>query len=814
MSYLDQVNLSSYTFDLGIERRDQLWQVSGQLLYVFSVDGEIYVKVNDQNSALIDLRIARIIRIPFERLYLTNPAQTGKNCVIVISNILTIPEPVTLSNNVTLANPTDNIYITTDELYRLTLTNSTKDAIAKAHTQNTDTALAPLTANINANSYKITNLGVPTSIGDSIRVTSIITEANLEDAINKKHTQNTDTALAPLTADINANSHKITSLSAPVSAGDSVRATTIITESNLEDAVNKRHTQNTDTALAPLTQDLNLNNHKILNTIGTFSIKGTQTEGSFGSELVGNGSFSTVPDTSWTWGTTWKQDTTNYYATHTASTGGVAQVLIDDGGSGYVVNDVLTIASGNNDCTLTVTSVSSGKVTGLSITTAGSGYSEGGGLSITGGTGTGCKVTIARIEDDSQTLSQSIAISSGNIYQVSWSVKNRTTGWVKVTIGGYTSTYFNTSSSFVFTASNTNALTFIATKNFNGSIDDVSVKQISPAAVIQSLLNASGSIGVELRSGGNNLGNTAIGANSLLSNTTGAYNTAIGANSLLSNTTGAYNTAIGAKSLFNNTTVAYNTAIGYASLFNNTTGAYNTAIGYASLFNNTTGTYNTAIGYESLFNNTTGAYNTAIGFNSLLSNTTGAYNTAIGANSLLSNTTGAYNTAIGAKSLFNNTTVAYNTAIGYASLFNNTTGAYNTAIGYASLFNNTTGNYNIAIGYQAGYNLTSGSQNLIIGYNINFPNATGSYQLVIGNAIFGTNIDGTGTTISSGNIGLFTNSPTAKLDINANTIRLRTARTVTNSTDIGNQGDICWDSNYLYICVATNTWKRVALSSW
>jgi len=192
MSYLDQVNLSSYTFDLGIERRDQLWQVSGQLLYVFSVDGEIYVKVNDQNSALIDLRIARIIRIPFERLYLTNPAQTGKNCVIVISNILTIPEPVTLSNNVTLANPTDNIYITTDELYRLTLTNSTKDAIAKAHTQNTDTALAPLTANINANSYKITNLGVPTSIGDSIRVTSIITEANLEDAINKKHTQNTD----------------------------------------------------------------------------------------------------------------------------------------------------------------------------------------------------------------------------------------------------------------------------------------------------------------------------------------------------------------------------------------------------------------------------------------------------------------------------------------------------------------------------------------------------------------------------------------------------------------------------------------------
>ena len=798
MSYLDQVNLSSYTFDLGIERKDQLWQVSGQLLYVFSVDGEIYVKVNDQNSALIDLRIARIIRIPFERLYLTNPAQTGKNCVIVISNILTIPEPVTLSNNVTLANPTDNIYITTDELYRLTLTNSTKDAIAKAHTQNTDTALAPLTANINANSYKITNLGVPTSIGDSIRVTSIITEANLEDAINKKHTQNTDTALAPLTADINANSHKITSLSAPVSAGDSVRATTIITESNLEDAVNKRHTQNTDTALAPLTQDLDLNSHKILNTIGTFSIKGTQTEGSFGSELVGNGSFSTVPDTSWTWGTTWKQDTTNYYATHTASTGGVAQVLIDDGGSGYVVNDVLTIASGNNDCTLTVTSVSSGKVTGLSITTAGSGYSEGGGLSITGGTGTGCKVTIARIEDDSQTLSQSIAISSGNIYQVSWSVKNRTTGWVKVTIGGYTSTYFNTSSSFVFTASNTNALTFVATKNFNGSIDDVSVKQITPATVTQSLLNASGSIGVELRSGGNILNNTAIGVSSLYSNTTGSYNTAIGVNSFYSNTTGNFNTAIGYDSLYSNSTGSYNTAIGANSLLSNTTGRYNTAIGYNALYSNTTGNFNIAIGYYPLYFNTSG----------------NGGNVAIGYYPLYATTTGFYNVAIGYSPLQNNTTGYGNTAIGYISLYSNTTGNLNTAIGAKSLYSNTTGNYNTAIGYQAGYNLTSGNQNLIIGYNINFPNSTGSYQLNIGNAIFGTNIDGTGTTISSGNIGLFTNSPTAKLDINANTIRLRTARTITKSTDTGNQGDICWDSNYLYICVATNTWKRVALSSW
>lgn len=30
----------------------------------------------------------------------------------------------------------------------------------------------------------------------------------------------------------------------------------------------------------------------------------------------------------------------------------------------------------------------------------------------------------------------------------------------------------------------------------------------------------------------------------------------------------------------------------------------------------------------------------------------------------------------------------------------------------------------------------------------------------------------------------------------------------------GTQGDIAWDSSYIYVCTATNTWKRAALSTW
>ena len=33
-------------------------------------------------------------------------------------------------------------------------------------------------------------------------------------------------------------------------------------------------------------------------------------------------------------------------------------------------------------------------------------------------------------------------------------------------------------------------------------------------------------------------------------------------------------------------------------------------------------------------------------------------------------------------------------------------------------------------------------------------------------------------------------------------------------THSGSVGDIRYDSGYVYICVATNTWKRAALATW
>jgi hypothetical protein len=210
-----------------------------------------------------------------------------------------------------------------------------------------------------------------------------------------------------------------------------------------------------------------------------------------------------------------------------------------------------------------------------------------------------------------------------------------------------------------------------------------------------------------------------------------AFNTAIGNESLYSNSNGAYNTAMGFRSLYSNSSGGSNTAIGFIALNTNSSGSRNTATGFSSLSSNTTANDNTANGYYSLYRNTTGQNNTASGGNSLKNNTTGSYNTANGYNSLSVNTTGESNTSIGSFSLERNSTGSNNIAIGYYSLNNNTTAGSNTAIGNQSLFTNSTGEQNTANGYKS-LRLNIGSYNTANGTYSLEGNETGSYNTAIG----------------------------------------------------------------------------------
>ena len=262
-----------------------------------------------------------------------------------------------------------------------------------------------------------------------------------------------------------------------------------------------------------------------------------------------------------------------------------------------------------------------------------------------------------------------------------------------------------------------------------------------------------------------NTGNatTIVGYNAGV-NLTGNSNTIIGAVAGGGTGTAANNTFVGHQSGAATTSGNSNTFIGKQAGMDNTTGYQNAALGAEALADNTTGFSNTGVGYRSLFTNLTGNNNTGLGMGALFSNTTGNSNTASGNLALFSNSSGFYNVAIGYQAVYNNTTAAYNTGIGYQALESNLTGSGNTSLGYRSLKSNTSTN-NIAIGYSSGDNITTGSTNIIIGYDIDAPIATDSNQMSIGNLIFATGVDGIGTTISSGNVGIGVSAPGEKLDV-------------------------------------------------
>ena len=71
---------------------------------------------------------------------------------------------------------------------------------------------------------------------------------------------------------------------------------------------------------------------------------------------------------------------------------------------------------------------------------------------------------------------------------------------------------------------------------------------------------------------------------------------------------------------------------------------------------------------------------------------------------------------------------------------------------------------------------------------------------------------------STGNVGIGTTSPALSsgtgLHMAGSTMRLATARTPASASAAGNTGEICWSSSYVYVCIATNSWKRSAIAAW
>jgi hypothetical protein len=240
----------------------------------------------------------------------------------------------------------------------------------------------------------------------------------------------------------------------------------------------------------------------------------------------------------------------------------------------------------------------------------------------------------------------------------------------------------------------------------------------------------------------------AIGYRALYQNISGFNNQAFGYQSMFSNTTGEDNLAVGYKALWGNLTGQYNAALGFQAGYSNTSGNANVSVGYAALFSNTTGGNNVAIGNDALYSSLTGSENTAIGLGAIYSNTTGYENAACGRTALYDNTTGYRNAVLGALSAYNNISGYNNTAAGYQSLYTNETGYQNASVGAQSMYYNLSGINNAALGFQSLYNNTSGYQNTAVGYRALFGNTTGIDNVALGIAALKNNTTG------KGNIGI------------------------------------------------------------
>ena len=91
-----------------------------------------------------------------------------------------------------------------------------------------------------------------------------------------------------------------------------------------------------------------------------------------------------------------------------------------------------------------------------------------------------------------------------------------------------------------------------------------------------------------------------------------------------------------------------------------------------------------------------------------------------------------------------------------------------------------------------------------------FTNVTATGTVTVATAdINGGAIDGANIGAATPGAGTF-----SALKANADHIIITTAQTPSSASAAGTQGEVAWDAYYLYVCIATNTWKRVALASW
>ena len=191
---------------------------------------------------------------------------------------------------------------------------------------------------------------------------------------------------------------------------------------------------------------------------------------------------------------------------------------------------------------------------------------------------------------------------------------------------------------------------------------------------------------------------------------------------------------------------------------------------------------------------------------------------SFGSNSISTtgNITGGYFTGNGA-GLTGITSNVVNNVISSGSNFANT--AVGNGIMWINSGNAIYGGFDPATGASNGLYILNGNSGARMSFQAG---PEGNISITVGNLATGTLQINAGITIVGSDINArdFTSTRTVEASLVKGTAVASGATAGFNGQQLtktgastGNAGDIAWDANYIYVCTASNTWKRTALSS-
>ena len=168
-------------------------------------------------------------------------------------------------------------------------------------------------------------------------------------------------------------------------------------------------------------------------------------------------------------------------------------------------------------------------------------------------------------------MTNTLAALNATLYQITYTITNRTAGSVNITFGGVSTGAVTSSGAIGNRTGSTGTLTITPTTDFNGTIV-ISIKRITGTYNASYVIKDSlGNITFERRSSLSSLNNNFNGFGAGSYNTTGYRNNFNGNNAGYSNTTGPSNNFNGFQAGYSNTT-------GYQNNFNGTNAGFsNTA---------------------------------------------------------------------------------------------------------------------------------------------------------------------------------------------------------------------------------------------